>query len=35
MEYLCMTEEQKYQSCEIAIIEYSIEMGITKKLHMS
>lgn len=33
IQYLCKTEEDEYLPCEIAIIEYSIESGITKKLH--
>ena len=32
---MCITEEQEYLPWEIVIIEYTIEMGITKKLHMS
>ena len=33
IQYLCKTEEEEYLPCEIALIEYSIGKGITKKLH--
>lgn len=32
-QYLCKTEEGDYLPVEIAVVEYSIEKGITKKLH--